>query len=85
MLTATKLPQVTTTATSGHGNRLHQQKRCIHGGAGYLNVPAASNNSAKATLPATSPSAQFNFFTQTLSLVTGTGAIWVPALFGAML
>jgi len=54
-------------------------------GAGYLNVPAALNNSAKATLPATSPSGQFIFFTQTVSLVTRTGAIWVPALFGAML
>jgi serine protease AprX len=51
MLMATKLPQVTTTATDPVTGIVYISENDVFTlGAGYLNVPAALNNSAKATL-----------------------------------
>ena len=74
MLTATKLPQVTTTATDPVTGVTYVSENDIFTiGAGYLNVEAALNTGVKA-MPATSPMATFDQATN--AMLTGSGAIW---------
>ena len=77
MLTATKLPQLTTTSVDpATGIQYVSENDIFTIGAGYLNVPAALGNMDTATLPATSPTASFDASKNIVKVITGTGAVW---------
>jgi len=77
MQSATKLPQIVTTATDPcTGITYVDENDLFTVGAGYRNVQAALADINLPTLPATSPTATYNSATQTVTMVTPAGAVW---------
>lgn len=77
MKTATKLPAITTVATDPvTGAKYVSENDVFAVGAGYLDVQAALNNTDVTAAPAVSPSCSFDAATNTVTLHTGTTAVW---------
>ena len=77
MKTAWKLPAVTTISVDPvTGVQYVSENDIFTVGAGYLNVQAALNSTDIATAPAISPAASFNDATNTVTLVSGSNAVW---------
>src|SRR5581483_11130882 len=77
MLTATKLPQVNTVSVDpSTGIQYVSENDVLTVGAGYLNVAAALASTVKATLPATSPSVNYDPVANQVTMLTGSGLLW---------